>query len=160
MKYLKVLSAVLLVTLFSCTTEAKNQFEGTWELISAKSTSPDTTVVTTQADFKQIKVMTKSHFVWIGQEPDRAKFLEGGTDAELLEAARTFGAGGGTYTFEGDTYTEHIEFFSNPNWVGVAIPFKFQIEGDQWIHSGTIPFKTLGLREFDVELYEVWKRIE
>ena len=153
MKYLKVLLSVLLLTLFvSCATEEKNKFEGVWELISTKSTSPDTTVVRTQADWKQIKVITKSHFVWIGQAPNRAKFLEGGSDAELLAAAITFGAGGGTYTFEGDTYTEHIEFFSNPNFVGVSIPFEFQIKGDQWIHSGTTPS--------DVEIVVVWERIE
>ena len=152
MKYLNSISLVLLVTLFvSCATEKKNKLEGVWELVSAKSTSPDTTIEITQADWKQIKVVTKSHFVWIGQEPNRAKFLKGGIDSELLAAAKTFGAGGGTYTLEGDTYTEHIEFFLEPNYVDTSIPFKCQIEGDQWIHSGTIG---------EIELYEVWKRLK
>ena len=91
MKYLNLISLVLLLTVFvSCATEKKNKLEGVWELVSVKSTSPDTTIETTQADWKQIKVVTKSHFVWIGQEPNRAKFIERGSDSELLAAARTF----------------------------------------------------------------------
>ena len=161
MKYLTVLSLVLvLILIMSCTTEKKNKVEGVWEKVSAKITLPDTTMEFTQDDFKQIKVITKSHFVWIGQQPNRAKFVEGGTDSELLAAAKSFGAGGGTYTLEGDIYTEHIEFTLNPNRTGVSIPFTCHIDGDKWIHSGTMPRKSIGQQGSDYELCEVWRRID
>jgi hypothetical protein len=155
-----VFASLLLFLLSSCATEEKSPLEGVWELASGQYTTPDTTIRITPADWTQIKVITKSHHVWIGQAPNREKFTEGGTDSELLAAARTFGAGGGTYTIEGDKYIEHIKFFLNPNYVNASIPFTYKMEGDQWIQSGTFPAKSLGLEEYDTELYEVWKRVE
>ena len=151
---------LLLALLLNCGGGHDSRLEGVWELVSARYTSPDTTVVTTPTEWKQIKIITKSHFVFVGQEPDRAIFGGKPTDAELLAAARTFFAGGGTYTLVGDTYTESMQFFFYPNYVGHSIPFKSQIEGDRWIQSGTYPAKSIGLEEHEVELYEVWKRIE
>jgi hypothetical protein len=151
------LIALLLV---GCGEEKKGKLEGVWELVSARFTSPDTTIVTTPTEWKQVKVITRSHFAFVGQEPDRAMFHGKPTDAELLSAARTFFAGGGTYTLVGDTYTENIQFFFYPNYVGHSIAFKSQIEGDRWIMSGTYPAKSIGLEEHEMELYEVWKRIE
>ena len=47
-----------------------------------------------------------------------------------------------------------------PNAVNVSVPYKVKWEGDQWIQTGTLPAKSMGLAENDMELYEVWKRIE
>ena len=161
MKILSILPmGLLLALLVNCAGERESKLEGVWELVSAKYTSPDTTIVTTPTDWKQIKVITKSHFVFVGQEPVRGKFRGIPTDAELLAAARTFFAGGGTYTLVGDTYTENLQFFFNPNYVGHSVPYKCQMEGDRWIQSGIYPAKSIGLKEHDMELYEVWKRIE
>jgi len=154
MKSLHIFWTVLLFALLvSCAVEKKNELEGAWEFVSGRTTTPDTTFEYTHDDWNEIKVLTKSHWVFVGQEPNRPKFTEGGTDAELLAAAETFNAGGGKYTLEGDTYTEHIEYFLNPNAVNVSIPFKYQLEDDQWTISGTWP-------ETNTELYEVWRRIE
>ncbi len=161
MKTLHVIFVSLLFMLLSsCTTERKSPLEGVWELTSAQYTTPDTTFEFMPTERSQIKVITKSHHVWIGQASNRAKFTEGGNDSELLASARTFGAGVGTYTIEGDKYIEHINYFLNPNYVNASIPFTYKMEGDQWIQSGTIPAKSLGLQEYDIELYEVWKRVE
>jgi len=138
--------------------DSKHTLEGTWELVSAKYTFPDKTE--TNAGYKQIKVITKNHWAFVGQNTDRQKFTSQGSDAELLSAAKGFGAGGGTYTFSGDTYTEVIEFFHNPNYVGLSIPWNVKWDGDQFIQSGTFPIKAAGMGENDMQLYEVWKRIE
>lgn len=60
-------------------------------------------------------------------EPDCPNYKDGGSDSELLAAAKTFFAGGDTYALEGDTYAEHIEFFLTPNYVPVSIPMP-----DEW----------------------------
>ena len=148
---------VLFVALVSFSAEKKNTVLGTWELVSAKYTSAGNTQTNTG---REIKIITKNHWAFLYQGSDRQKFAGQGTDAELLNAAKTFNAGGGTYTLKGDTYTEQIELSIVPNLVNVSIPFKIKWEGDQWIQTGTLPLKSMGLGENDIELYEVWKRIE
>lgn len=149
------------ITLLGCDTEKKNPIEGTWELVSAKQTIGDSTLFEISSkDRQMIKIITKRHFAFLGQPFNRSKFTEMGSDAEMLLAARTFGAGGGTYTLDGDTYTEHIQFFLQPNLIGMSIPFKVKIENDQLIQSGTMPRKAAGFGNEDSELYEVYKRIE
>ena len=141
--------------------KGKNELEGVWQLESGKYTTPGGTKEVTAADFQQIKVITGTHWIVLGQELIRAKFVEGGSDTEVLAAAKSFFAGGGRYAIEGDTYTEHPEFFNNPNWVGQSIQFKYEMQGpDRWIQSGTFPLKKMGLAEDDTESVEVWKRIE
>ena len=142
--------------------EKKNEVEGVWEKFSGKLVSPDTIIETIQADRnrKSIKVITKSYFVTVGHTLNRPKFSEGGTDSELLAAYNAFSANGGKYTLEGDTYTEHLEFFLNPTFENVSVSFKYQVNGDQLIISGTMPTKSLGLADFDWELTEVWRKIE
>ena len=147
MKSLNFLLVILLFALLvSCTAEKKNKLEGAWELVSARHTTPATTNEFTQADWKQIKLITKSHFVFVRQGRN--------------DPAKAFLAGGGKYTFEGDMYTEHIEFFSTPNYVNISIPYKCQVEGDQWTISGKIPLKSLGFADYDLEITQVWRRIE
>ena len=148
------------VTLLGCDTEKKNPIEGTWELVSAKYTSGDTTSEYSQKDIRMIKIITKSHFTFLNQKVDRSKFTQMGNDTETLLAARTFDAGGGTYKLDGDTYTENIQFMLTPNFVGLSIPFKVKVENNQLIQSGLLPIKSAGLGDHDVELYEVYKRIE
>ena len=141
--------------------EGRNELEGVWQLESGKYTNPSETIEHTASDFMSIKVITGSYWVCLQQEPNRAKFDEGGSDAEMLAAAKSFHGGGGRYSIEGDTYTEHIDFFQNPNWVGESIQFKFEMQGpDRWIQSGTFPLKKMGLAEDDTEFVEVWERIE
>ena len=156
-----ILISALLALLSSINTGNESPLEGVWQLESASYTNSDTTFNTDTEEWKQIKVITEDHHVWIGQNSDREKFTEGGSDTELLAAARSFGAGGGTYTIEGNKYIEHIEYFFNPNFVNTSIEFTYKMEGsDKWIQTGVLPLKSLGLEENDLELREVWVRIE
>ena len=155
-----ILVILLLVLLSSCATEKRSPLEGVWELVSAEWTYPDTTRKITPADWSQIKIITKSHFVFAGQEPNRTKISGAGSDAELISMAQEFFGGGGTYTLEGDTYTETMQYYSNPNYISVSLPWKIEIEGTQLIQSGTFPAKSIGLEEHDIELYGVFRRIE
>jgi hypothetical protein len=154
------LTMVLCAALIGCISEKKNKLEGTWEMVSAKYGTRDTTYDYAKLPFHMVKIITKNHWAFLEQDSSRNKFNGGGTDAELLDAAKKFGAGGGTYTLEGDTYTEHIEFFLIPNLVGMSIPYKADVQGDRFIQSGTMPMKAAGLGNEDIQLYEVYKRIE
>jgi hypothetical protein len=147
MKFLSLF--LVFVFLLSCTTSAqekKNPIEGTWELVSAKWTSPDTTSFFPITDHdRQIKMISRSHFVWISQDTSRKD---------------VYGFGGGKYTLDGDKYTEHIEMFLSPEWIGKSVTFKMKVEGDTLIQSGKMPLKKLGLADYDLETYEVYKRTD
>jgi hypothetical protein len=108
-----------------------------------------------------MKIISKEHFVFVEQNPSRPKLKKGGNDEELCAAAKEFFGGGGTYTFDGATYTEHIRFFLNPNYLDMKIPFTVEIVNpDLWTQKGTLPVKALGLGSEDLEICEVWGRIE
>ncbi len=142
---------VFIIYLFGCTpttTEKINPLEGTWELVSGKSTWADTSVTYPETDdWRMIKIISKKHFVFVNQDTSREE---------------SFGFGGGTYSLEGDSYTEHIEFFASPylDFIGKSFSFKSEVKGDQWIMSGTMPLKKMGLAENDMDIYEVYKRID
>ena len=164
MKSLPVLVAciavVICLPLVGCSSEKQKTVEGTWELVTVKEKSPDTTIDYSRTGFRQIKIITPSRFAFLNQKTGDEKFTGEGTDEQVLKRARTFFAGGGTYTLEGDTYTEHIEFFLHPNFVGMSIPFKIKIEADRLIQTGTMPYKAAGLGDRDIDLYEEYRRIE
>lgn len=128
--------------------------EGAWELVDAKNVpaDPDFSLAKT----RQIKIITKTHFAFLSQDRLPAK----PSAAQLADAAKTFSAGGGTYKLEGDSYTEHIEFFVVPKFAGTTITFKIKWEGDEWIQSGTLPLKALGLSDHDVQITERYRRIK
>jgi hypothetical protein len=150
-------AAGIAVGLQGCTPEKASPLEGAWEMVDATYTPADPTFsLSTQ---RQIKLLTRDHWAYLSQQKSAPK-LSSGSDAELLAAAKGFGAGGGTYTLDGDNYSEHIEFFSAPNFVGATIKFKIKWEGDEWIQTGTLPIKALGLGDKDVDLSERYRRIK
>ncbi len=137
------LLAMLMISL-SCKTENKNAVEGTWELVSAKYTSPDTTYLYPKSEFDHvIKIIGKTHFLFISQDTSRIE---------------SYDFGGGTYTLEGDTYTENIVFFKYPGFIGQSISYNNQIEGDNWVMTG--PLNKKENEDFKWAMHEVWKRIE
>ena len=94
--------------------------EGTWEVVSVKTTSPDGTIVYERTvddpDDKggSIKILNSTHFAVVGHKMDGS-----------------FGwATAGTYTVEGTTYTEFVDKAADPDWVGWVNPAEFTLEGD------------------------------
>ena len=92
-----------------------------------------------------IKIISKKHFVFVNQDTSREE---------------SYGFGGGTYSLEGDSYTENIEFFRYTDFIGESFSYKSELKDDQWTMSGTIPLKKMGLYEYDIELIEIYKRID
>lgn len=152
-----VITGVVGIGLVGCAAEKAGPLEGAWELVDAKYTPADPNFSLTRQ--RQIKILTKTHWAYLSQDRSTAK-LTSGSDAELLVAAKAFSAGGGTYKLDGATYTEHVEFFATPNFVGSTITYHIKWEGDEWIQTGTFPVKALGLGDKDVEMYERYRRIK
>ena len=140
-----------------CAQEKPGPLEGAWELVDAQYTPADAAFSLDKT--RQIKILTSTHWAFLSQDRSPAAPATGG-DAAQSAAASTFAAGGGTYKLDGDTYTEHIEFFAAPKFVGTSIIFKIKWDGDEWVQTGTLPLKALGLSDHDVALQERYRRIK
>lgn len=85
---------------------------------------------------KTIKVLTGKRFQWAAINTATGEF---------------FGTGGGSYTFDGSSYTEHIEFFSrDSSRVGASLTFTDTLTGASWIHTG--------MSSKGDPIYEIWTR--
>lgn len=83
---------------------------------------------------KTMKILSGTRFQWIAYNTDTGKF---------------FGTGGGTYTAENGTYTEHIDFFSRDNSrVGASLSFQYEVKETEWHHKG--------LSSKGKPIYEIW----
>lgn len=83
-----------------------------------------------------VKSLTDTHFAF-GMQADDRPF-----------------AGGGTWSLEGDAYTEHVEWHSHGVLIGRDITFSCRVEDDTWYHAAD--FIADGER-FHIE--EVWVRV-
>jgi len=112
-------------------------FIGTWKLVSAKYGGVESDLAQQLTMFKHI---TDTHFTWVRVEPQTG---------EVVAAA------GGTYSVEGDTYSETPAY-------GMGAPFqvirdkthafKVTIEGTRWHHTGALAD--------GLTIEEVWERVE
>ncbi|MBA7542658.1 hypothetical protein ES705_34982 [subsurface metagenome] len=136
--FILAIAAILIIACNNPKKDAKeNPYQGAWEVTYSKAVYPDTTIETTQFANPTVKILTKKHFAFGNQVGEN----------------KTRG-GGGEYTFEGDTYTEHIKYHSISFAVGKSVEFKSKIEGEMWTISTVWKNDTL-----DVESTEIWKRI-
>ena len=87
---------------------------------------------------KTLKMLTGTRFQWTAFNPETKQFM---------------GTGGGTYTLQDGTYTEHIEFFSrDDSRVGASLEFQAKVEGKEWDHSG--------LSSKGAPIHEIWKNVD
>jgi hypothetical protein len=126
--------------------------QGVWQLESATVDGEEREV----GEWRQMKMIHGSHFAWVGQEPGPEALM---TPADSLAAFRAVGFGGGRYEVTEDTYTEHLDYFSNPEYVGRSVTFSCRVEGDTWHQEGEYPLVQGGQVTGSVQLDEVWRRI-
>jgi hypothetical protein len=149
---------LLLFVVVACSTaQQKVKITGVWQSLSQKMDGKE--VLTSG---KNVKYITAKHWIWIFQDKEKClSLLARKTQKDSLTAYyETFGAGSGTYKLVGNTYTETIEYFADPNYIGLSLDFTVKIEGDRLYQSGKLPWFEGGKRVKDVQWDEVFKRIE
>lgn len=109
------------------------------------------------AGWRQIKMVAGTHFTWVGQRPGPDSLQ---SVADSLAAYRNTGFGGGSYRVTDSTYTERIEFFSVPGYVGREITFSCRVVGDRWYHESDFPEVENGREVARVRMREVWRRVQ
>jgi hypothetical protein len=150
---------VFLLCLFAIASVAQQKVTivGVWQSLSQKMDGKE--VLTSGKD---VKYITAKHWIWMYQDKEKCvSLLAKKTQRDSLAAYyETIGAGAGTYKLVGNTYTETIEYFGDPNYIGLSIDFTVKIEGDRLYQSGKLPTFEGGKRVKDVQWEEVYKRIE
>lgn len=135
---------MLCLALLGCVSEKRNPVEGSWQILSGSQKTADTAFSYSQENIFAIKMFSGNHVGWFG------RYLRGGDTLIYF--------GGGTFTLEGNNYTESVRYHSIPSAVGKAVPFEVEIRNDTLIQKG--PRKTGEYVDSKWDLYEVWVRVE
>ncbi|HEY6128572.1 MAG TPA: hypothetical protein VIW23_10355 [Candidatus Acidoferrum sp.] len=108
----------------------KSQLDGTWELVSGQQL-PESA--------RDIKIISGGHFIFVAYDTQTQKPLY---------------TGGGTYTLDGTSYIEHMDFASDEiaaGLVGKNQRFIVKADGDIFVQTGTL--------SNGKSLSETWKRM-
>ena len=107
---------------------------GTWQLVSGEIGGQDSL-----GNGTEIKMISAKHFMWISYDKSKMK---------------TTGAGSGSYSLKGNTYTEHIDFIDVSGGEGLAgtdVVFTVKVDGDTLTQTGEIQ---------GAPLKEIYKRVD
>jgi len=138
------ITLLLSLALIGCVGEKKPSIEGTWRLVSGWQKTGDITGKYSQTDYHGIKMICGGHWAILGRSV---------RDKDTLD-----NYGGGTYTLEGNNYTESIEYFVVKSSIGNVVPFEVEVRNDTLIQKG--PRKIGKYQDSQWELYEVWARMK
>jgi hypothetical protein len=107
----------------------RNALDGTWELLSGQPLPKGA---------RDIKILSDGHFMFAAYDP---------------ESGQPLYAAGGTYSLDGNAYTEHMDFASGKiaGLVGKAQCFTINLDGDTFTQTGTL--------SNGKPLAEKWKRM-
>ncbi|HXB09295.1 MAG TPA: lipocalin family protein [Puia sp.] len=102
------------------------RLNGTWRLVSGTTITKGVSTVTDYTrDSKFIKIINDDHFAFLKHDLNPAK-----------DSSNHFDAGGGSYTLNGDQYTEHLDFYGDHNWEGKPFTFTVSISHDTLTQRG------------------------
>jgi hypothetical protein len=135
---------LLCFAVLGCVAEKKDAIEGTWRMVSGTMKTPDTTFSYSQANLFGMKMIVGKQWAIFGQP-----LGDGDTLAYY---------GGGTYTLEGNIYTESIKYNIMKSRVGRVIAFEVEVRNDTLIQKG--PPQMAQYAGSQWELYEVWVRVK
>lgn len=145
-----VLSIVILAIIISCGEKEKakenkvisvagnNEIMGTWLLVYGETRTGDSIEIKDLSNTKFIKILNKDHFAFFNQ-------LEGTDEG--------FYGGGGTYTLNGKSYVERLDYVGVKELRGEEFSFELEVKGDSLIQSGLEDVPEAGIKRHIVEKY-------
>lgn len=134
-----ILLFLMLLGLSNCVKkEDSKNIEGTWKMVYAETIEGDTIKLKDLSNTTFIKIINKSHFAFFNQENT---------------SAINFYGGAGTYTLQGDNYTEILNFTAVEAIKNHQFSFKVEIKGDTLIQSGIEKVEAAGMDRFITEKY-------
>ena len=142
-----LISSILMACSNSSTKKAGetkvNPLVGTWKMFSSTLIEKgDTTNTEFSKDLSFIKIINDSHFAFMQHDLKKGK-----------DTAAVYSSGGGTYTYDGTTYAEHLEYCSAREWEGHDFKFTMTLNGDTLIQKGTEIIESEGINRENTERY-------
>jgi hypothetical protein len=126
-------------------TTATLQIQGTWKLLTGTLIEKgDTTITDYTKDKSFIKIINDSHSSFLSHT--------------LRKDTTDFSAGGGSYTLNGNNYTEHLEYCSAKEWEGHDFSFTVSINNDTLTQSGVEKIEAQGIDRINIEKYIRYKK--
>ena len=143
--------AIVFVMLISCSDKSQsdnktpaNSLQGTWKLMTGTVIEKGDTTITDYTKGRSfIKIINASHFAFITHDIGKGK--------DSLSAE--FSAGAGTYSVNGNSYTEHLEYCNAREWEGHDFTFTVTINSDTLIQSGVEKIEAEGINRINTEKY-------
>lgn len=145
----KIAFAIVAIAFFSCRTEKgqetaeKKPIVGTWKLLSGTLIeNGDTTITDYTRDVSFIKIINDTHFSFLQHDLKKGK-----------DSAAVFVSGGGRYSLNKDSYTEHLEYCSARDWEGNDFKFTITLKGDTLVQNGIEVVEAAGVNRVNIEKY-------
>lgn len=150
---LPILILATALPLSPATAQTSCDLQGAWDLVSAKydnEPAPST--------FKSMKTFTKTRFSVVGL--DTALLGPLVADADRLKFYSSLTAVGGSYVAGAGTWTEKLDYSTDPSYIGMSFTFQCGHDGDRLVQRGTIAAFEAGKKTRDISLEEVWRRVD
>jgi hypothetical protein len=146
-----ILTLAMFLFMLSCSdqnpvepAQQKNELIGTWKLVEGIIIEKGDTTVTDYTKEKSIiKIINDTHFSFTLHD------LAKGKDS----ATAAFSAGAGSYTLEGNKYTERLEYCSAREWEGQDFHFTVSISKDTLVQTGEEKIESAGVSRLNTEKY-------
>ncbi|PKV52824.1 hypothetical protein ATE84_4952 [Aquimarina sp. MAR_2010_214] len=114
------------------------KIEGAWKMVYGEIKEGDSVKIKDMTTSDFIKIIGKDHFAFFNQDHTNPDGFYGG---------------GGTYTLEGNTYTETLQYCAVEAVRGHKFPFTVEIKGDTLIQYGLEEVKEANIKRYVVEKY-------
>lgn len=125
------------------TTQTAPAITGTWRLLNGTLIEKgDTTTTDYTKGISFIKIINNSHFAFLQHDDNKGK-----------DSTAVFVAGGGTYTFHNNQYTENLEYCSAREWEGNKFDFTVTFKGDTLVQRGVEKVADAGVDRVNIETY-------
>lgn len=111
---------------------------GTWKLVYGEIREEDSIQVKDLSQALFIKIINEDHFAFFNQPKDGGKGFYGG---------------GGSYTLNGNKYTEVLDYVAVEALRGHKFPFDIALKGDTLIQSGVEDVPEANIKRHIVEKY-------
>jgi hypothetical protein len=126
------------------TVTQSSPINGTWRMFAAKMIKgKDTTITFPVEGQEMIKILNNTHFAFFKHD------LQHGKDSTKA----VYDTGSGTYTLDGETYTEHLTYCNYREWEDKDFTFNLQVKKDTLIQKGIEKIEGLQVNQEIIEMY-------
>ncbi|HEY2583598.1 MAG TPA: hypothetical protein VGI43_17430 [Mucilaginibacter sp.] len=140
-----LLIAISLITCFAFINSQSSaiRLDGTWQLVSATNITKGVSSVTDYSkNQRMIKIINGTHFAFLRHDLNTKK-----------DSSNHFDAGGGSYTLNGNKYTEHLDYYVDKNWEGKTFDFTVTMKNDTLFQQGLEKVESEGIDRIIIEKY-------